>query len=228
MQHSKKSALVSGASSGIGEDVVKTLLAEGWSVIGLSRRKPDLDHQDLRHISVDLSDTATLSQALSTVGQLDAIIHAAGMLKVGTVGNLDASNAEAMWRLHVMAAERLVDSLIGKLADGGRIVLLGSRTAAGSPGRSQYAATKAALVGMARSWAAELASRGICVNVVAPAATDTPMLKDPARANVQPVLPPMGRLVQPAEISSLVTFLLSDGARSITGQQIVVCAGSSL
>ncbi|MBX4341460.1 SDR family oxidoreductase, partial [Mycobacterium tuberculosis] len=75
---------------------------------------------------------------------------------------------------------------------GGRIVLLGSRTSRGAAGRSQYAATKAALVALARSWAAELAPAGVTVNVVAPGATDTPMLHQPGRESSPPRLPPLG------------------------------------
>lgn len=221
-------ALVSGVSSGIGQQIARTLLAQGWQVVGLSRRQPDLAHPNLRHVAVDLADATALDAALACIDRLDAIVHAAGVLKVGSIGKLDPEDGETMWRLHVMVAERIVNALVDRLADGGRIVLIGSRTAAGSAGRSQYAATKAALLGMARSWAIELAPRGICVNVVAPAATDTPMLKDPGRTGVQPRLPPMGRLVQPEEIAELSAFLLGDSARSITGQQIVVCAGSSL
>jgi NAD(P)-dependent dehydrogenase (short-subunit alcohol dehydrogenase family) len=66
------------------------------------------------------------------------------------------------------------------------------------------------------------------VNVVAPGATDTPMLKDPAREGVAPKLPPIGRLIRPEEIAALVVFLLSPEAGAITGQQIVVCGGASL
>ncbi|MGO4287798.1 SDR family oxidoreductase [Bosea sp. TAB14] len=118
--------------------------------------------------------------------------------------------------------------MAASLPEGARIVFIGSRTAAGSAGRAQYAATKAALVGMARSFAIELAPRRITVNVVAPGATDTPMLRDPNRASVAPKMPPMGRLVKPEEVAATAAFLLSKGAASITGQQIVVCGGASL
>jgi NAD(P)-dependent dehydrogenase (short-subunit alcohol dehydrogenase family) len=114
------------------------------------------------------------------------------------------------------------------MPDGGRIVLIGSRTSAGAAGRGDYAATKAALVGLARSWAAELAPRGITVNVVAPAATDTPMLSDPARGATPPRLPRIGRLIRPEEVAALTAFLLGPEAGAITGQQIMVCGGASL
>src|SRR3954465_14721598 len=110
----------------------------------------------------------------------------------------------------------------------GRILLLGSRAAGGAPGRSQYAASKAALVAMARSWAVELLPRRITVNVVSPAATDTPMLRDPARGAVRPKLPPIGRYIDPEEVAALACFLLGPEAGAITGQQIMICGGSSL
>jgi NAD(P)-dependent dehydrogenase (short-subunit alcohol dehydrogenase family) len=126
------------------------------------------------------------------------------------------------------ARRRLANLFAPRLPEGGRIVFIGSRTASGAPGRGQYAATKAALVAMARSWAAELAARGITVNVVAPAATETPMLNDPARGNVAPKLPPIGRFIRPEEVAATVAFLLSPEAGAITGQQLVICGGSSL
>jgi NAD(P)-dependent dehydrogenase (short-subunit alcohol dehydrogenase family) len=114
------------------------------------------------------------------------------------------------------------------MRSGGRIVLLGSRTSRGAAGRSQYVATKSAMVGMVRSWAAELAPRGITANIVAPGATETPMLSQPGRESSPPKLPPIGRFIQPQEVAGLVAYLLSPAAAAITGQELVICGGASL
>ena len=220
-------AIVSGASSGIGAAIAERLLQGGWRVVGLSRRAAPIVHPQFEARAVDVTDRDALLAAVADL-RPKAIVHAAGVLKVGPLGSLQAQDGEAMWQLHVRAAETLADALLPRLPDGARIVLLGSRTSAGAAGRSQYAATKAALVAMARSWAAELAPRGITVNVVAPAATATPMLADPGRAGVAPKLPPIGRYIRPEEIAGTVAFLLDDDAGAITGQQLVVCGGSSL
>ena len=220
-------ALVTGTSSGIGEAIAKRLLADGWHVTGLSRRCGRLQHRNFAHRAIDLSNPLDIAVGIGALTP-DALVHAAGVMSTAPLGALDSRAGEEMWRLNVDIATRLADALAPRMPAGGRIVLIGSRTAAGAAGRSQYAATKAALVALARSWAAELAPRGITVNVVAPAATETPMLTDPARGSVAPRLPPIGRYIQPAEVAAAVAFLLSPEAAAITGQQIVICGGSSL
>lgn len=220
-------ALVTGASSGIGAAIVEHLLRDGWHVTGISRRPGTVAHPAFEHLSLDLNDVDSIAGAVADIAPT-ALVHAAGLLKVGPLGSLDHEDGAAMWRLHVDVAERLADALAPRLPKGGRIIFIGSRTASGAAGRGQYAATKAALVALARSWASELAPRGITVNVVAPAATETPMLKDPTRTNVAPKLPPIGRFIQPKEVAAAVAFLLSADAAAITGQQLVICGGSSL
>jgi NAD(P)-dependent dehydrogenase (short-subunit alcohol dehydrogenase family) len=220
-------ALVTGCSSGIGAAVVDRLLAEGWEVIGLSRSTPP-PRAGARWVSADLTDVSAVPAVLADVGPLEAVVHAAGVQRSARLGALSLADGALMWRLHVDAATAVVDAVIDRVRDGGRIVLMGSRTATGVAGKSQYAATKAALTGLARSWAMELAERRVTVNVVAPGPTDTPMLSDPGRAATPPQPPALGRFVRAAEVAALTAFLLGPEGGMITGQQLVMCGGASL
>lgn len=221
-------AVVTGTSSGIGRAIAERLITTGWTVTGLDRSPPSIVDDRFRGIEADLTQTDCIASMLEGIEQVTALVHAAGFMRVGRLGELDPDKGAGMWWLHVDAASALANTLAPRLPEGGRIVLIGSRTANGAAGRSQYAATKAALVGMARSWAIELAPRQITVNIIAPAATDTPFLRDPNRTGTAPVLPPMGRFVEAGEVAALAAFLLSPEAGAITGQHIVICAGASL
>lgn len=223
-------AVVTGASSGIGRAIAERLLADGWAVTGLDAQHAALDHAAYGHHRIDLTDPAAIDALLAGLPTPQALVHAAGVLRTGPLGALANADADLMWQLHAGAAIRLADGLLPRMASAGRgrLVLVGSRVAQGMPGRSLYAASKAALVALARSWAAEVVAQGVTVNLVSPAATDTPMLQDTARATSAPRLPPIGRLIQPAEVAALVAFLLSDAAAAITGQDIAVCGGASL
>lgn len=223
-------AVVTGSSAGIGRAIAEHLLAQGWTVHGLDLAPAGIDHPAFRPVPVDLADAARTRAVAEGLREAQALVHAAGVLRVGALGALDATHGEQMWRIHTQAAGVLADALVPVMArrGHGRVLLIGSRVAQGMPGRSQYAASKAALVALARSWAAEVAPAGVTVNVISPAATETAMLNDPARAGSAPRLPPIGRLIQPREIADLVSYLLSDSAAAITGQDIAICGGASL
>lgn len=251
-------ALVTGSSSGIGEAVARELIGRGWSVVGIDRTAASIQDRAFTPVVLDLADGAAIdawfereqlgrltgahagahtgsrldarTDSRTIAPAVDCLVHAAGFMRTAALGQLISDDFRAMWTVHVAAAERLANALLPSMAARGygRVVLIGSRVASGFPGRSQYAATKAALVSMARSWAAEVVSRGVTVNVVSPAATDTPMLAAGSRAGSRPVPPPIGRFIAATEVASLVGYLVSDTGAAITGQELVVCGGSSL
>ena len=223
-------AVVTGSSGGIGKAICEELLATGWRVTGVDFSPATIEHSAFVHQPLDLSHQEQTNVVAAGLVNVDALVHAAGVLRVGPLGKLDAQAGELMWKLHVDAASLLADALVPAMVERGfgRVVFIGSRVAQGLPGRGQYAATKAAVIAMARSWAVEVAPNGVTVNVVSPGATATPMLKDPARAGSAPRMPPIGRLIEPQEIASLVSYLLSPAAAAITGQNLNICGGSSL
>ena len=233
MSNERRRAVVTGSSSGIGLAIAQRLLDDGWQVTGFDRAPATLAHAAFSPAAVDLRDgvaTERASLAALDGGPVDALVHAAGVLRVGPLGALDADAGQLMWQLHVDALTRIAGVLVPRMqqAGTGRVVVVGSRVARGMAGRSQYAATKAALVALARSWAAEVVASGVTVNVVSPAATATAMLDDPARQAATPRVPPLGRLIQPQEIAALAAYLLSPDAAAITGQEIQICGGASL
>ena len=226
-------AIVTGTSSGIGQAIAMKLISEGWHVHGLDIALSVINNPLFTPRQLDLTQVDALHAVLNDILSAhlpQVLIHAAGVLRVGSLGELDAESGQLMWRLHVEVATHLANRVlpIMQKAKQGRMVLVGSRVSSGIAGRSQYAASKAALVSLARSWAAECISHGVTVNVVSPAATDTAMLKDPARANTTPKLPPIGRLIQPEEVAALVSYLTRPEAAAITGQDIAICGGSSV
>lgn len=224
--------IVTGSASGIGLALVRRLLADGWSISGLDRqRHPDDIEATIEARRVDLTDLEAVAAVASNLKKktITAFVHCAGIMRADDDPHTREDGGATLWRLHVGSAERLIREITPVLpANAGRIVLVSSRALLGRSGRALYAASKSAMTGLARSWAAELVTHGITVNVVAPGATDTPMLIDPERRNAPVRSLPIGRLIQANEVAALITFLLGRDAGAITGQTIFICGGASL
>lgn len=223
-------ALITGAASGIGRAAAARLRADGWRIGALDAHPPGRTDPGTQWHRVDLAEADALADIVDglrrTETRIDALVHAAGLMRADDAGG---DTAERLWALHVAAVQRLAEGLTPLMPERtGRIVVLSSRAADGRAGRALYAASKAALNGWVRSWAADLIARGITVNAIAPSSVDTPMLRDPARAGASVKSLPIGRLIEPAEIAGLIAFLLSPAAGAITGQTITVCGGASL
>lgn len=233
MQQTQRSTtLVTGSSSGIGLAVARRLLSEGASVIGLDIAEGPLDQEaQFLALRCDLSDPAeirALTPQLRVAG-INALVHCAGLMRADDHPQIAPDGGAMLWALHTAAAGLLAEILMQQMpASGGRIVFVSSRAAQGRAGRKYYAASKAALSGLARSLALEVMGQGITVNVVAPGATDTAQLRDPERQSAPPRLPPIGRLITPEEVAATVAFLLHPLAGAITGQVITQCGGASI
>jgi NAD(P)-dependent dehydrogenase (short-subunit alcohol dehydrogenase family) len=222
-----RTVLVTGSRSGIGGAIARRLAEAGWTVVGadlaIDKAAGHFSAQEV----VDLSDAGQVQALLERLPPVQALVHAAGFMRTGGLAELDPADGDAMWAVHVRALVLLAHRLAPGMGPGGRVLAIGSRTSAGAAGKSQYAASKAAVVALIRSWAAELAAQGITANVIAPAATATPMLTRSDRT-VAPITPPIGRFIEPEEIAAYAAFLLSPDASAITGQELLVCGGASL
>lgn len=231
-------ALVTGASAGIGEEVARRMLVEGWRVVGLSRRRPAWTHERFEAISVDLLDESEVRGVAAELATREAFTHAvhnAGLVWPNLVEDVKPEEVAGLTMIHVTAPLMLTQALLPKMraAGFGRIVFVTSRAAMGVPTRSAYAATKAGVHGMARTWALELGPEGITVNVVAPG----PILTD----NFWGIVPqgsereakiaaqlPVRRLGTVEDVARAVAFFSAPEAGFVTGQVLFVCGGGSL
>ena len=225
-------AVVTGGSAGIGKAICADLLGQGYEVVSLARRSCDLDHPKLHSIEVDLTDRAATAEAVAGLaGRFDVttVVHNAGVIRAALLEEVSLADLDALVDLHLGCAVQLVQAALpgAHRRQFGRVVLLSSRAALGLATRTSYSATKAGMLGMARTWALELAPQGITVTVVAPGPIDTDMFSavtDKRRDELAATVP-MNRLGAPEEVAAVVRFLASDEAAYVTGAVVPVDGG---
>ena len=235
---SEKTALVTGGSAGIGKSICQYLLAEGYTVLNLSRRKSDEPHERLVDCPVDLADTeATRSLVNDIADEYDVttLVHNAGVIRPDLIENVKLEDLDYLTNLHlgagILLTQAVLDSM--KAAGFGRIVIIGSRAMLGLETRTAYSATKAAQIGLVRTWAMELGQHGITVNAVAPGPIVTDMFtevvpEDSDKAEMIASGLPVKRLGRPDDVARAVMFLAAPENGFVTGQCLFVCGGASL
>ncbi|HSN33627.1 MAG TPA: SDR family oxidoreductase [Ideonella sp.] len=232
-------AAVTGGSAGIGRAICEDLLARGYQVVSLARRRADIDHARMHSIEVDLADRAATAEAarelVARFPGLTTVIHNAGVIRPALLPDVRLDDLDALVDLHLGAAIQLVQAALPAMraARFGRVVLLSSRAALGLATRTAYSATKAGMLGMARTWALELAADGITVNVVAPGPIRTDMFFDvvPAGSDKERALAaavPVKRLGEAADVARAVAFFADPSNGFVTGQVLYVCGGTSV
>ena len=238
-----KTALITGASGGIGAAVATALHAAGATVALSGTRQAPLD--DLAaalgaraHVlPCNLSDAAAVDalpkQATEAMGRVDILVNNAGITRDNLFMRMSDEEFQAVLDVNLMASFRLMRGVLRGMmkARWGRIVSVTSIVGTtGNPGQGNYAASKAGLVGMSKSLAQEVASRGITVNCVAPGFIATPMtdkLTDDQKARINTQIP-AGRMGTPAEIAAAVLYLASAEAGYVTGATLHVNGGMAM
>ncbi|MDR3524245.1 MAG: SDR family oxidoreductase [Acetobacteraceae bacterium] len=234
----RRIALVTGGAAGIGAEICRTLGADGFHVVSLDRDTPALADPNRTDIVCDLFDAAATEAVAAEIAarfHVTHFVHNAGVILPNLLETTSAADLLALAQLHLAAAITLVQAFLPAMKhSGGRIVLMSSRAALGTVTRTVYSATKAGVIGMARTWALELAQHGITVNAVAPGPIGgTDMFHeivpagDPRVAALAASIP-VKRLGTPADVAHAVRFLLADASGFITGQTINVCGGASV
>jgi NAD(P)-dependent dehydrogenase (short-subunit alcohol dehydrogenase family) len=236
---SERTAIVTGASGGIGAAIAKAVLERGHRVISLALDKPDWTHPRLESRVVDLFDAKATEAIAAEIGrerEVTHLVHNAGVIRPNPVDAASAGDIAALAQLHLGAALCLLQAALPamKQAQFGRVVLIASRAALGAEGRTAYSATKAGIIGMGRTWALELAPFGITVNMVAPGPIQgTHMFHEivPAGSARESALAnaiPMKRLGRPEDVANAVLFFADDATSFVTGQVLYVCGGASV
>lgn len=238
-----KAALVTGASGAIGGAIARGLYHQGASVVLGGTRKAALETlaaelgERARVAAADLADPASadglVKAAEDGMGKLDILVNNAGLTRDGLALRMKDEDWQKVLDVNLTAAFRLSRAALRGMMRRrhGRIIGISSVVGVtGNPGQANYAASKAGMIGMTKALAAEVASRGITINCVAPGFIVSPMtdaLTPEQKTRITAAIP-MGRIGSPEEVAACVAFLASDEAAYITGQTIHVNGGMAM
>ena len=237
-----KKAFITAAAQGIGRAVAERFAAEGATVIATDINMEVLGALKAPSLStrrLDVLDAAAIEAAEKEAGAIDILVNCAGFVHHGTILDCTEKDFEFSTHLNVRSAYRMIRAFLpGMLArQGGTIVNVASIASSiiGVPNRFVYGITKAGLIGLTKSIAADFVKQGIRCNAICPGTVDTPSLGERMRAqgNEQEARKafiarqPMGRMGAPEEIASLAVYLASDESAFVTGQEFVIDGGWS-
>jgi 3-oxoacyl-[acyl-carrier protein] reductase len=237
-----KIALVTGASRGIGRAIAARLAAQGATVIAAARgdharecvAELEAAGYHAEALTLDVTETAAVSAALKDLvarhGRLDILVSNAGITRDQLLLRMKREDWDAVLATNLTATFLLAQAAMRPMLkqQGGRIIAVGSVVGQmGNAGQTNYAASKAGLVGFAKALAREVASRGITVNVVAPGMIETDMTRDINEKTQGDLVAqiPLGRLGSVDDVAAAVCFLASDEASYITGHVLAVNGG---
>ena len=232
-------AIVTGGSAGIGAEICRQLLTAGYEVISLARRTGDIRDPRFSAIEVDLSNADTtrrIAFELARERPATTLVHNAGAVRERPLEQVTPEDLDTLVGLHIAAPITLMQANLAAMRQEhyGRVVLVSTRAVLGLAKRTVYSATKAALLGLARTWALEFGAQGITVNVVAPGPIGETEVFENLIPKDSPKLPriiqsiPVGRLGRPQDVARAVLFFTSPDADFVTGQTLFVCGGTSV
>ncbi|ABD54262.1 SDR family NAD(P)-dependent oxidoreductase [Jannaschia sp. CCS1] len=231
-------AVITGGNKGIGADLARALLDRDYTVVSVSRHAPDWTHPRLSSVEADLLNAETVKLAadhIAATHDVSHLIHNAGMIWPNLVEEAQPSDITGLAQLHLGSALTLLQATLPSMkARGmGRVMFNASRAALGAPTRTAYSASKAGMIGMARTWALELAPHGITVNVVAPGPILTDNFwgiidKDSPQQEALAKRIPVGRLGTVEDVTNAFLFFCDPTNGFVTGQTLYVCGGASV
>ncbi|OAF16476.1 SDR family NAD(P)-dependent oxidoreductase [Bradyrhizobium neotropicale] len=232
-------ALVTGGARGIGKAIAARLARDGFEVLVVDLDRPAAEacaaeistaSVTSRAAAIDLRQQDAIAALIAKERPLSALVNNAGIFDERGFFDLTAEDFRRMYEINLVALFNLSQAAAARMQPGAKIVNIASRAFLGARNHAHYVASKAAVVGLTRASAMELAPRGILVNAVAPGLIDTPLLAalTPERLAAQLALQPTGKAGRPQDIANAVSFLASPGMDFITGQVLLVDGGKSL